>query len=82
MDDITTSSRTDFGLTPAAIDRVSFLLESEEGNVFRVAVLGGGCSGFQYSFSIDKAPAEDDRVLELTDSGGKPVRVVVDDMSL
>ncbi|XDZ66886.1 HesB/IscA family protein [Alphaproteobacteria bacterium LSUCC0684] len=82
MDDITTSPRTDFRLTPQAIDRVSFLLEQEEGDVFRVAVLGGGCSGFQYSFSIDDAPAEDDQVLNLADSGGKPVRVVVDEMSL
>jgi len=82
MDDITTSPQTDFRLTNAAIDRVSHLLESEAGKVFRVAVLGGGCSGFQYSFSFDDAPAEDDRVLDLIDSGGKPVRVVVDDMSL
>jgi len=82
MDDITTTPHTDFRLTPSAIDRVSVLLESEEGKVFRVAVLGGGCSGFQYSFSIDEAPAGDDRVLDLANSAGQPVRVVVDDMSL
>ena len=82
MDYITTSSQTDFRLTPSAIDRVAVLLESEEGKVFRVAVLGGGCSGFQYSFSIDDTAASDDQVLDLTDSAGKPVRVVVDDMSL
>lgn len=82
MDDITTTTPTDFRLTGAAIDRVSALLESETGNVFRVAVLGGGCSGFQYSFSIENTPEDDDRVLDLADSAGKPVRVVVDDMSL
>jgi iron-sulfur cluster assembly accessory protein len=30
----------------------------------RVAVLGGGCSGFQYEFSLDGAPADDDLVIE------------------
>ncbi|SDD70417.1 Iron-sulfur cluster assembly accessory protein [Paracoccus isoporae] len=42
----------------------------------RVAVEGGGCSGFQYDIRLD-APAEDDLVLE-----GNGQRVLVDPVSL
>ena len=43
----------------------------------RVAVEGGGCSGFQYKFDFADAPNDDDLVLER--DGAK---VVIDDMSL
>ncbi len=42
----------------------------------RVAVEGGGCSGFQYEIKLD-APADDDLVLE-----GLGQKVVVDTVSL
>ena len=42
----------------------------------RVAVEGGGCSGFQYEIKLD-APADDDLVLE-----GSGQKVVVDSVSL
>ncbi len=42
----------------------------------RVAVEGGGCSGFQYDIRLD-APAEDDLILE-----GNGQRVLVDPVSL
>jgi iron-sulfur cluster assembly accessory protein len=42
----------------------------------RVAVKGGGCSGFEYEITLD-APAEGDLVLE-----GEGQKVVVDDVSL
>ena len=42
----------------------------------RVAVEGGGCSGFQYEIKLD-APADDDLVLE-----GAGQKVVVDSVSL
>ncbi|RYH12421.1 iron-sulfur cluster assembly accessory protein [Tropicimonas sp. IMCC6043] len=42
----------------------------------RVAVEGGGCSGFQYEITLD-APRDDDLVLE-----GNGQRVVVDPVSL
>ena len=44
--------------------------------VLRVAVEGGGCSGFQYEIKLDE-PAEDDLVLE-----GAGQSVVVDAVSL
>jgi len=67
-----------FGLSEAAALRITQLLESEPaGSFFRVAVLGGGCSGFQYDFSIDKNRQDDDLVFFAHD-----VEVVVDVMSL
>ncbi|MCB1339922.1 MAG: iron-sulfur cluster assembly accessory protein [Pseudooceanicola sp.] len=43
----------------------------------RVAVEGGGCSGFQYAISLEDAQAPDDLVLE-----GEGQRVLVDPVSL
>ena len=67
-----------FGLSKAAALRITQLLDSEPtGSFFRVAVLGGGCSGFQYDFSIDKNRQDDDLVFV-----DHNVEVVVDEMSL
>ena len=67
-----------FGLSEAAALRITQLLDSEPtGSFFRVAVLGGGCSGFQYDFSIDKSRHDDDLVFV-----SHNVEVVVDEMSL
>ena len=67
-----------FGLSVSAADRITQLLEVEPaGSFFRVAVLGGGCSGFQYDFSIDQSRSDDDIVFH-----AHGVEVVVDDMSL
>ena len=47
--------------TDNALKQINNLLSSkEEGSFFRIAIKGGGCSGFQYDFSFDKAPQEDD----------------------
>ena len=71
-----------FSLTPEAVDRVAVLIAADDGSFFRVAVLGGGCSGFQYQFSIENDIAGDDHILEMTASSGEHVKVAVDDMSL
>ncbi len=42
-------------------------LQQEEGNpklMLRVSVYGGGCSGFQYTFSLDEEAKADDRTVE------------------
>ena len=36
------------------------LSTKDEGSFFRIAIKGGGCSGFQYDFSFDKTPQNDD----------------------
>ena len=52
-------------ISPAAAARVNRVLAREaSGSALRVAVDGGGCSGFQYSFSIVPGAAPDDLVLE------------------
>ena len=67
-----------FGLSEAAAMRITQLLDSEPaGSFFRVAVLGGGCSGFQNDFSVEKTRRDDDLVFVAHD-----VEVVVDEMSL
>ena len=51
--------------------------EAETPKVLRVAVLGGGCSGFQYEFALEETPAEGDLVIE-----AEGQRVLVDPESL
>lgn len=52
-------------LSASAAARVKRVLSKEApGSALRVAVDGGGCSGFQYSFTIVGSAAGDDLVLE------------------
>ena len=47
--------------TDNALKQINNLLASkEEGSFFRIAIKGGGCSGFQYDFSFDKSPQDGD----------------------
>ena len=51
--------------TDKAIKQINHLLSSKnKGSFFRIAIKGGGCSGFQYDFSIDKSSNEDDLIFE------------------
>lgn len=65
--------------TDSAADKVKQLIE-EEGNPelkLRVFVQGGGCSGFQYGFTLDDERRGDDRVFERDGAG-----VLIDEVSL
>ncbi|HJU18980.1 MAG TPA: iron-sulfur cluster insertion protein ErpA [Stellaceae bacterium] len=66
-------------VTDSAARRITVLKQQEEtGDAFlRIAVSGGGCSGFQYGLSFDAERHEDDVVFEKDGVG-----VVVDDVSL
>jgi iron-sulfur cluster insertion protein len=64
-------------VTDRAFDRLAEINEaSGEAKALRIAVEGGGCSGFQYEIKLDE-PTADDLVLE-----GKGQMVVVDSVSL
>ena len=66
-------------LTEAAAAKIRELMAEEppqEAAVLRVAVQGGGCSGFQYALGFDRGPQEGDHELAL-----HGVRVVVDPFS-
>ncbi|XP_043553034.1 iron-sulfur cluster assembly 2 homolog, mitochondrial [Chiloscyllium plagiosum] len=49
-------------LSDSCVKRLQLILE--KGEVLRVQVEGGGCSGFQYKFIVDTAINPDDRVFE------------------
>ena len=52
-------------LSESAAKRIAAILAKEvDGAMLRVAVDGGGCSGFQYSFDIVTSRNDDDLVLE------------------
>ena len=47
--------------TDKALKQINHLLTTKnKGSFFRIAIKGGGCSGFQYDFSYDKNPQIDD----------------------
>ena len=51
-------------LSERAAQRIGQILQKEpDGAMLRVSVEGGGCSGFQYKFDIERAKADDDLVL-------------------
>ncbi len=51
-------------ISDSAARRIGEILKGEPaGSMLRVSVEGGGCSGFQYKFDIERAKAEDDLVL-------------------
>ena len=61
-----------------AAKRIAEILKAEpQPAMLRVAVTGGGCSGFQYNFALDDIRADDDLVLERDGAV-----VLIDSMSL
>jgi iron-sulfur cluster insertion protein len=63
-------------VTERAFNRLAEIGAANQGQALRVAVEGGGCSGFQYEIALDD-PANDDLILE-----GQGQKVVVDSVSL
>ena len=47
--------------TDKALKQINSLLsKKDKGSFFRIAIKGGGCSGFQYDFSFDQNPKDED----------------------
>ena len=76
---MTDSAKEAITLSDRAAAKIGELLGGEndsEGQALRVAVRGGGCSGFQYALALDKRK-DDDHVFE-----HNGVAVVVDKVSM
>jgi iron-sulfur cluster assembly accessory protein len=66
-------------VTDSAAQKIRELMTSEpEGEVavLRIAIQGGGCSGFQYALGFDRGPQDGDNEIE-----ANGVRVVIDPFS-
>lgn len=69
-----------FAVTERAAARIAEIVAETKATpdtALRIAVLAGGCSGFQYKFELDSQTQADDLVIERG-----PARVVVDSVSL
>ena len=65
-------------VSPRAAKRIATILANEgQGAMLRLAVTGGGCSGFQYNFALDETRMDDDLFIE--NSGA---RILIDPVSL
>jgi iron-sulfur cluster insertion protein len=65
-------------LTERAAQRIRDLVAADGGTaMLRLAVSGGGCSGFQYGFTLDDTLTAEDRVVER-----EGAKLVVDEISL
>ncbi|MCC6776076.1 MAG: iron-sulfur cluster insertion protein ErpA [Hyphomicrobiales bacterium] len=59
-----TTSTDTVSVTASAARRIGEILSSEpQGSMLRVSVEGGGCSGFQYKFDIERTQSPDDMVI-------------------
>jgi len=59
--------------TAQAKNQINKITKSDDKKYFRISVLGGGCSGFKYNFSIDDKIGKEDILLDFA---------VIDKMSL
>jgi len=66
-------------ITDSAAQRIGRIIaaDGKDGLMLRLSVSGGGCSGFQYGFSLDDSRSDEDQVFE---HGG--ITVLVDFSSL
>jgi iron-sulfur cluster insertion protein len=78
-DSISTVEEGAIVLSERAARRLTDMLAGEDrpGLMLRVTVNGGGCAGFQYSFSFDDAVNPDDRTFERDG-----VKAIIDEASL
>lgn len=78
--DGTTVPSNQISISPSAARRIAELIAAEGGDDqlrLRISVSGGGCSGFQYGFTLDDQQHDEDRVFERDG-----VSVLVDEVSL
>jgi iron-sulfur cluster insertion protein len=72
------TSQLSVTVSPRAAKRIAAILAAEATpSMLRLAVTGGGCSGYSYNFALDENRLEDDLLLE---EGG--ARILIDPVSL
>ena len=59
--------------TDSAKNQIEKITKSDKKKYFRIAVQGGGCSGFKYNFSFDNKVEKDDVIFD---------KVIIDKQSL
>ena len=65
-------------LTERAARRINEIMAAEpSGSMLRISVNGGGCSGFQYAFDVERTRQDDDLLVERDGAA-----VLVDQVSL
>ncbi|MES2291684.1 MAG: iron-sulfur cluster insertion protein ErpA [Pseudomonadota bacterium] len=65
-------------VSASAAKRIAAILANEGGEaMLRLAVTGGGCSGFQYNFALDETRMDEDLFIE---QGG--AKILIDPVSL
>ncbi len=78
MDNTTETASGGITVSDSAARRIHEITADEPFNkMLRLSVLGGGCSGFQYSFALAPEPKDDDTVIE-----HKGAKVIIDSVSL
>lgn len=63
-------------ITERAARRIKEILAEDSRQLLRLAVQGGGCSGFQYNLVLEEAPSDNDEVVECGD-----IKVILDPIS-
>lgn len=79
MTDVIDAASEAIQISERAAKRITDLIanENQDGLMLRVAVSGGGCSGFQYGFTLDDTLTEEDKTFSRDG-----IKVVIDDVSL
>ena len=72
-------TQNNFEITDNAAKRIAYLFEQDKKPdlYFRITVLGGGCSGFQYKYDFDDKATDKDIIIEKNKA-----RVAIDDISI
>ena len=64
--------------TDKALEHINTLLsKKDKGSFFRIAIKGGGCSGFQYDFSFDNKQEDGDLYAELGSFISLPLLLII-----